>query len=109
VHVLGDATLSAPAMPKSASMANNHAKIAAAAIVEILGGRTPAPMQILNTCYSFVSDNQVIHVASVHRFDPEKKTMVVAPGASGVSAAPSELEGTYAESWGKNVWADMLA
>src|SRR6185503_2274151 len=31
VHVLGDATLSAPAMPKSASMANNHAKIAAAA------------------------------------------------------------------------------
>ena len=26
VHVLGDATLSAPAMPKSASMANNHAE-----------------------------------------------------------------------------------
>jgi hypothetical protein len=26
-----------------------------------------------------------------------------------VSAAPSELEGTYAESWGKNIWADMLA
>ena len=28
VHVLGDATLSAPAMPKSASMANKHAKVA---------------------------------------------------------------------------------
>ena len=42
VHVLGDATLSAAAMPKSASMANNHAKIAAAAIVEILSGRAPA-------------------------------------------------------------------
>ena len=42
VHVLGDATLSAPAMPKSASMANNHAKIAAAAIVELLNGREPA-------------------------------------------------------------------
>ena len=33
VHVLGDATLSAPAMPKSGSMANQHAKICAAAIV----------------------------------------------------------------------------
>ena len=42
VHVLGDATLSAPAMPKSASMANNHAKIAAAAIVELLNGRSPS-------------------------------------------------------------------
>src|SRR5439155_1411898 len=44
VHVLGDATLSAPAMHKSASMANNHAKIAAAAIVELLNGRNPAPL-----------------------------------------------------------------
>ena len=39
VHVLGDATLSAPAMPKSASMANNRTKIAAAAIVDLLNGR----------------------------------------------------------------------
>ena len=42
VHVLGDATLSAPGMPKSGSMANNHAKIAAAAIVELLNGRSAA-------------------------------------------------------------------
>src|SRR6266705_1083141 len=32
IHVLGDATLSAPAMPKSGHMANNHGKLAAAAI-----------------------------------------------------------------------------
>jgi hypothetical protein len=63
---------------------------------------------ISNTCYSFVSDKQVIHVASVHRYDAEKKTMIVAAGASGVSAGPNELEGTYAESWGRNIWADML-
>ena len=41
IHVLGDATLAAPAMPKSASMANNHAKIAASAIIELLNGRVP--------------------------------------------------------------------
>ena len=29
--------------------------------------------------------------------------------ASGVSSGPNELEGAYAESWGKNIWADMLS
>jgi NADPH-dependent 2,4-dienoyl-CoA reductase/sulfur reductase-like enzyme len=110
IHVLGDAILAAPVMPKSGHMANQHAKVAAAAVIALLRGEPPNPNPIINnTCYSFVSDKQVIHVASVHRYDPEKKTMVVVPGASGVSAAPSELEGAYAESWGKNIWADMLA
>lgn len=110
IHVLGDAILAAPAMPKSGHMANQHAKVAAAAVIALLRGESPNPSPVINnTCYSFVSDKQVIHVASVHRYDPEKKTMIVAPGASGVSAAPSELEGTYAESWGQNIWADMLA
>jgi len=110
VHVLGDAIVAAPAMPKSGHMANQHGKVAAAAVIALLRGESPNPNPVLtNTCYSFVSDKQAIHVASVHRYDAEKKTMIVAPGASGVSAAPSELEGTYAESWGKNIWADMLA
>ena len=110
IHVLGDAILAAPAMPKSGHMANQHGKVAAAAVIALLRGESPNSSPVINnTCYSFVSDKQVIHVASVHRYDPEKRTMVVAPGASGVSAAPSELEGTYAESWGKNIWADMLA
>ena len=110
IHVLGDAIVAAPAMPKSGHMANQHGKVAAAAVIALLRGEAPNPNPVINnTCYSFVSDKQVIHVASVHRYDAEKRTMVVAPGASGVSAAPSELEGTYAESWGKNIWADMLA
>ena len=109
VHVLGDATLSAPAMPKSASMANNHAKIAAAAVVEILGGRTPAPMQILNTCYSFVSQKEAIRVSSVHAWDEKDRTLKPVPGSGGVSAARSEAEGTYAWNWARTIWADSLA
>jgi len=108
VHVLGDATLSAPAMPKSASMANNHAKIAAAAIVEILGGRTPAPMQILNTCYSFVSQKEAIRVSSVHAWDEKDRTLKAVPGSGGVSAARTEAEGTYAWNWARTIWADSL-
>src|SRR5262245_1304118 len=109
IHVLGDATLSAPAMPKSGHMANNHAKLAAAAIIEIMNGRAPYPQPVTaNPCYSFVSDKEVIHVASVHRYDPAQKTMVVVPGASGVSAARSEIEGSYGWGWAQNIWADML-
>ena len=109
VHVLGDATLSAPAMPKSASMANNHAKIAAAAIIEIVGGRMPAPMQILNTCYSFVSQKEAIRVSSVHAWEGKDMTLKAVAGSGGVSAARSEAEGTFAWNWARSIWADSLA
>jgi NADPH-dependent 2,4-dienoyl-CoA reductase/sulfur reductase-like enzyme len=109
IHVLGDATLSAPLMPKSGHMANNHAKIAAAAIVELMNGRAPNPQPVIaNTCYSFVSDKEVVHVASVHRYDPAQKTLTVVPGASGVSSARNEIEGTFGWAWAQNIWADML-
>jgi len=109
VHVLGDATLSAPAMPKSASMANNHAKIAAGAIVDLLNGREPQPLKILNTCYSFVSQKEAIRVSSVHEWDPGQATLVAVKGSGGVSAARSEAEGNYAWSWARTIWADSLA
>jgi sulfide dehydrogenase [flavocytochrome c] flavoprotein chain len=109
VHVLGDATLSAPAMPKSASMANNHAKVAAAAIVELLNGRNPEPFKIINTCYSFVSPKEAIRVSSVHEWEPGQGTLVPVKGSGGVSAARSEAEGTFAWSWARTIWADSLA
>lgn len=109
VHVLGDATLAAPAMPKSGHMANQHAKVAAAAIIELMQGNAPSPTPMMaNTCYSFVDDKNVVHVASVHAYDPADKTMKIVPGSGGLSAAPTELEGAYANAWAKNIWADML-
>ncbi|MCL4748005.1 MAG: FCSD flavin-binding domain-containing protein [Burkholderiaceae bacterium] len=109
VHVLGDATLSAPGMPKSGHMANQHGKAAAAAIIEIMSGRAPQSPMMANTCYSFVDDKNVIHVASVHRYDAEKKTMVAVPGSGGVSSAANMLEGVYANAWAQNIWRDMFA
>ena len=109
IHVLGDATLSAPLMPKSGHMANQHAKVAAAAIVELMNGRTPSATPMMaNTCYSFVDDKNVVHVSSVHAYDPKDKTMKVVPGSGGLSPAPTELEGSYANAWAKNIWSDML-
>ena len=112
VHVLGDATLSAPAMPKSGHMANQHGKAAAAAIVELLNGRTVVPPTMANTCYSFIDDRNAVHVDSVHRWVPEKKMLEPVAGAGGISSqdrASWALEGAYAQSWATTIWADMLS
>ena len=110
VHVLGDATLSAQLMPKSGHMANQHAKVCAAAVIALIKNQpvNPLPMMI-NTCYSFVDDRNVIHVASVHAYNAADKTMLPVKGAGGLSDKPNELEGSYAMSWAKNIWADTLA
>ena len=107
VHVLGDATLSAPGMPKSGSMANNHAKIAGAAIVELLNARNPQPVKIINTCYSFVGEKEAIRVSSVHEWDGS--TLQPVKGAGGVSAARSADEATFAWNWARTIWADSFA
>ena len=109
VHVLGDAIQIAPAMPKSGHMANQHAKVAAAAIVSILTGQpVNATPVVTNTCYSFITDKDVVHVASVHQYDKDKKTLIAVPGAGGLSPTWTPLEGEYAFSWAKNIWADTL-
>lgn len=110
VHVLGDAMQLAPTMPKSGHMANQQAKVCAAAIVDLMNGRAPnmAPI-VSNTCYSFVSDKDVIHVASVHTYSEEKKTLLPVPGSGGVSKAANELEAAYGHNWANNIWADVLA
>jgi len=109
IHVLGDAIFPAPTMPKSGHMANQHGKLAAAAILNQLAGLEPSPTPVvMNTCYSFVDSKNVIHVSSVHQYDAATKTVQPVKGAGGVSAARNELEGKVAIGWAKNIWADML-
>ena len=106
VHVIGDAV--SAALPKSAHMATNQAKICANAIVQLMAGLAPDPAPVFaNTCYSYVSDKSAMHVANVYRYDEAKKIMVSAEGG-GVSAAPSEKEGAYAAAWATNIWSDVL-
>ena len=110
VHVLGDSLQIAPGMPKSGHMANQHGKSCAAAVVALLSNKVVNNLPIYNnTCYSYVSENDAIHVASVHRYDAEKKTMTIVPGSGGVSAARSAIEGAYAMAWANNIWSDTLA
>jgi sulfide dehydrogenase [flavocytochrome c] flavoprotein subunit len=109
VHVLGDSIQIAPVMPKSASMANAQAKVCAQAIVALLAGEAPNPAPtLLNACYSMVSPQLAIHVASVHKYDPKERTMRAVPGAGGLSPAMSEAEARYAANWVLETWADAL-
>ena len=110
IHVIGDSTLSASAMPKSASMANQHGKLCAASVIALLKGEpvNQNPV-IMNTCYSFVSRASAMHVASVHQYDAKEKTLLPVKGAGGVSDKASEIEGSYAWGWARNIWADTLA
>lgn len=109
IHIIGDSTQNAAFMPKSGHMANQHAKVAAAAIVAELRGFEVNPEPVLtNTCYSFVDATRVVHVASVHQYSAADKTFKTVPGSGGVSPAPTELEGIYAWDWARNIWADSL-
>lgn len=110
VHLVGDTIAAAPGMPKSGHMANQQAKVCAAAIVALLNGQPVVEDPIVtNACYSFVNDREVVHVASVHRYDKQKKTMIPVPEAGGVSKEPSAEEGFMALAWAFNIMNDMFS
>ncbi|GAB4483878.1 MAG: NAD(P)/FAD-dependent oxidoreductase [Burkholderiaceae bacterium] len=109
VHVVGDSIASAPGLPKSAHMANQTGKVCAAAIASIAAGEpVPAEPVIANTCYSFVSPTEAMHVAGVYRYDASKATMVPVAGAGGLSKAPSAAEGVHTIGWAHNILYDTF-
>jgi len=106
VHVIGDAV--SAKVPKSAHIANQQAKVCAAAIIALLRDELPEQQPVFsNTCYSFVDGQQAGHVAAVYRYDKESRDMLPHP-SGGVSESASEQEGLYAEGWAQNIWADTL-
>ena len=109
IHVLGDAIQVAPLMPKSGHMANQHGKVAAAAVLASLAEAPVNPAPVLdNFCYSFINDREAAHIASRHRYDGMQKTFLTVPGSTESSAAKSTLDGDYGFAWARSIWADML-
>ncbi len=106
IHVVGDAV--AAKTPKSGHIANQQAKVCAAAVISLLRDQEPATELLFsNTCYSFVSDTQAMHVANVYRYDAQQREMLTMDGG-GVSLKSSEQEALYAQGWAENIWADMF-
>ena len=63
---------------------------AAAIVARIKGLAVNTQPMLTNTCYSFVSPGEVIHVASVHAYVAAEKTFKAVAGSGGVSAARSD-------------------
>ena len=110
IHVVGDAIIGA-AVPKSAFSANAEAKVCAAAILNILAGREPAPAKLVNTCYSLVAPGYGISIAGVYR--PVDGLLADVPGAGGTSPldAPAQLretEARYAEEWFGTITSEVF-
>ncbi len=108
VYVIGDAAIAGD-MPKSAFAANSQAKIAAAAIVSELQGRTPAEPLLLSTCYSLLAPDYGISIAGVYRATADGIKLV--PGSGGVSPREANLdfraeEAKYAIGWYASITAD---
>ena len=108
VHVVGDATIAAP-LPKSGTAANTEAKVAAAAVVEMLAGRMPTDQVLSNTCYSLVTPDWGISVTGVHT--ATAKGITTPPGSGGVSPAGRDdafrkQEAGYARAWYASITRD---
>jgi sulfide dehydrogenase [flavocytochrome c] flavoprotein chain len=110
VHLIGDAVVSPPGMPKSGHIANNQAKVAAAAIVaQLKGWEINQSPVLMNACYSMVSAKAAVHLANIYQYAPaEKSYKGVYPAPGGLSPVMSELEGVYAWDWARATWADTL-
>ncbi|MEL0325930.1 MAG: FAD-dependent oxidoreductase, partial [Burkholderiaceae bacterium] len=109
VYVLGDATLSAEKMPKSAHMANQHSKIAALDIIAKLDGKEGlTDYKIVNTCYSFVDEIRAIFVSQVYSFGLKTGTVKPIEGAGGLPSEPSVELGRQAYNWAEKIWLDSL-
>ncbi|MFN6961109.1 MAG: FCSD flavin-binding domain-containing protein [Rhodocyclaceae bacterium] len=107
IHVIGDASI-AGAMPKSGYAANSEAKICATNIVNMMNGRPITPLSGINTCYSYITDNEAISVAAVYTSKDGK--IIAVPNSGGVSPADwsmTKTEAIYAKSWLRNILTEM--
>ncbi|MDI6749147.1 MAG: FAD/NAD(P)-binding oxidoreductase [Rhodocyclaceae bacterium] len=107
IHVIGDASI-AGAMPKSGYSANSEAKVCATNIVNLMNGRPVTPLSGINTCYSYITDDEAISVAAVYASKDGK--IIAVPNSGGVSPADWSMvktEATFAKSWLRNILTEM--
>jgi sulfide dehydrogenase [flavocytochrome c] flavoprotein subunit len=99
VHIIGDAAV-AGGMPKSGHNAASQAKNCAAVIVSRLAGNTPPAPTWANTCYSLITPEYGISVASVYRLEGDR-IIKTSGGVSevGNSSRIHKNEARYARGW----------
>jgi sulfide dehydrogenase [flavocytochrome c] flavoprotein subunit len=72
IHVIGDAAAVAP-MPKSGNAANSQGKVCAYNVVQLMNGKEPMDPTTVNVCYSYITPDQAISIASVYKVGADGK------------------------------------
>ena len=111
IYVIGDAALQSP-LPKSAYIANNQAKICALNVLASLRQVEPVSPELINTCYSLVTENHGISITMRYHLDQgqiqslktRNKSLSNLENMSDVSK-----EAAYARAWYKNICYDSFA
>jgi NADPH-dependent 2,4-dienoyl-CoA reductase/sulfur reductase-like enzyme len=110
VHVIGDAAI-AGAMPKSAFAGSVEGKLCAAAILRLLGGKTPDEPKLISNCYSLIAPDYAISIAGVYH--PVKGDYLEVDGAGGTSPADAPAsfraqEAKFADVWFKTATNEIF-
>lgn len=109
IYVLGDAVAGVAGMPKSGQMANQQAKVCAAAIAAAAVGQpVPAAPIMISAGYTYITPTDALAASAVYRYSSEKKTVVAAKDAGGSSTVAGSDHGLYAMSWATNILNDMM-
>jgi NADPH-dependent 2,4-dienoyl-CoA reductase/sulfur reductase-like enzyme len=108
IHVIGDAAI-AGGIPKSASAAHAQGKACAAAIVNMLSGKSPDTPRLTGACYNTVAPGYAFSLSGVYQ--PKEGQFAEVEVATSPVNAPREVrarEAEAAENWFKTITVDAF-
>lgn len=109
IHVIGDACI-AGGIPKSASAANGEARACAAAIVNLLSGKSPDVPRLNGACYNTVAPDYAFSLTGIYQPKDDQFAEVEGNVASPVDA-PRETrrrEAEAARDWFRTITVDAF-
>jgi len=108
VYVIGDACI-AGQIPKAASAANAQGKACAAAVVNMISGKSPDMPRLTGACYNTVAPGYAFSLSGVYQ--PKDGQFAEVEGATSPVNAPREVrqrEAESAENWFKTITVDTF-
>jgi len=107
IHVVGDATLGGPDMPKTGHLAIQHGQAAARAILSQLDGRSLPEPAMTDSSFSFIDDRRALHQSAVLRWAPAARRLE--RDADTAADPASRVEGARAYEWARQAWIEVLS
>jgi NADPH-dependent 2,4-dienoyl-CoA reductase/sulfur reductase-like enzyme len=108
IHVIGDAAI-AGGIPKSASAAHAQGKACAAAIVNMLSGKSPETPRLTGICYNTVAPGYAFSLSGVYQ--PKEGQFAEVEGATSPVNAPRDVrarEAEAADNWFRKITVDTF-